>query len=554
MKKAVVLLLFTSFSHTCAIAQNRQQLLKNIISDANLPGLQLTYTTNGKTFNYAVGTGKDGSSKTITPGTIFRAGSLGKCVFAYAVMKLYDRGIIALDTPLLNYIGDYKRFDSKNPGFKKITARMVLSHTSGLTELEPAEEIKADLLFEPGSSFAYSGEGIWFLQKVVEKLLNKPFEQIMQEEVFKPLKMSHSTYVQNNLMDDDMLGKAQKGFAWLSPNAAFTLFTTANDYARFLAALLADNGLKPATWQLMFTQQSDAQRFKKPTTAVDQYIGWGLGIGLQENEKGRAIWQWGNYSDDFYSFFIAYPDSKESLVFFTRGQSALKITDQIVNTFLGKQHLWAMRWLNIGYDNPETMTRLYDLLRKTNWRNTAKVFNHLKNDGYQFSETDINGYGYALLKQKKYGRAIAIFKQATTQYPTNSNAYDSYAEAWTAIGNNKKAIANYEKALKLDTANKNAAYHLVALKTKAALSNTETEAIAGRFAQADRNDIFIQVKYRENNLTLTDKDGGVLKLFYVGNMEFYNSELQLHFKFIKDENGHINKAIMNNVVIWNRMY
>ncbi|MEO3402554.1 serine hydrolase [Mucilaginibacter sp. CAU 1740] len=554
MKKAILLFLIALFAKFEATAQNREQSLKNLIEDANLPGLQLTYNKNGKVVTYVVGTGKEHNTKPLTKTTVLRAGSLGKCVFAYAVMKLYDRGVIALDTPLLNYIGNYVRFDPANPGFKKITARMVLSHTSGLGELKPSADIKADLLFEPGRSFAYSGEGFWFLQKVVESLLNKPFEQIMREEVFSPLGMKNSTYVQTPTMDKNLLGEDPLNFAWLSPNAAFTLFTTSEDYNRFLTALLAGKDLKPETQKQMFTKQSDAQRFNSPVSVADQYVSWGLGLGLQQNEKGKAIWQWGNYGDDFYSFFIAYPKTKESLVFFTRGQSALKIADQVVNLILGKQKLWAMKWLNIGYTYPETMSHLYDLLRKMGWANTSQLFSGMQRSGYQFSEGDINGYGYVLLKQKRFARALSIFKQNIRLFPNSTMAYDSYAEAWMDIGNKKLAIENFQRSLKLDTNNTNAVFRIKSLNYPYKLTPKVVQIFAGKFVQKDRKDVFMIVSGAGNKLKLTDNEGGVIELSQIADNEFYNFDLPMHLKFIANNEGKFNQAIINNVLIWIRAY
>lgn len=553
MKKKLSLILFFLNFWIFAIAQNQEQSLRNIIKDANLPGLQLTYTFHGKVTKYAIGTGKENSMKPLTTATIFRAGSLGKCVFAYAIMKLYDRGVISLDTPLLNYVGSYNRFDANNPEFKKITARMVLSHTSGLSELQPLEKIKANLLFEPGSSFAYSGEGIWFLQKVVEKVLNKPIEQIMQEEVFRPLGMLNSTYVQNSTMDKDMLGEEPKNFAWLSPNAAFTMLTTADDYSCFLEALLNHTGLKPETQKLMLMKQTDARIFRKPASEADPYIDWGLGIGLQQNEKGTGIWQWGNYGDDFYSFFIAYPERKEALVFFTRGQSALKITDQVVSLMSGPQHLWAMRWLNIGYTYPETMAKLYDLLRWVSWSNTSKLFHKLKDEGYRFSQSDLEGYGHTLLRQKSYEHALQIFRQEVILFPESAGAYDSFAEAYAAAGKTKLAIKNYQYSLKLDSNNSNAQFRIKSLTYAPKLTSKLIKVITGKYVQLDNTNIFMLVSVKADRIVLTDNEGGILDLYQVGDAEFYNFDLQMRVQFIKDDTGKIKKALINNRLSWTKM-
>jgi len=438
--------------------------LKNMLSDNGLPGLQLAYTVNGKTAALNAGVGLKGSQAPIGAGTIFRAGSLGKSVFAYAVMRLYDRGLISLDTPLMAYIVKYDRFDATDPRFAKITARMVLSHSSGLAEFSQFDtHAPVKLLFEPGSSFSYSGEGIWFLQKAVEKITDKPFEQLMQEEVFIPLKMSNSTYTETDKLDSTMLGHEDKELKWMTPNAAFTLLTTAHDYNLFIQALINGKGLKLATKQLIFAWQSNARWYQRDMVKADAYIDWGLGVGLQQNERGKAIWHWGS-TGDFYSFYIAYPATKESLVFFTRGDRALKITDAIIDRFLGRQTTWAMRWLQLGYDNPETMDRLFNSLRQQGIAAAPAIFNKLESTGNQFSERDINNYGKTLLKQGCYKQALTIFKQQAAWYPQSPVAYEGMAAAAEADGDKVSAIASYRRSLELDPGNAGAGYHIKALE------------------------------------------------------------------------------------------
>jgi CubicO group peptidase (beta-lactamase class C family) len=539
------LFLLTAFKYPKAQTVNTHTL-ENIIDDNNLAGLQLAYSANGKTTFYNAGFGRQGQIKKVNSHTIFHAGSLGKAVFAYAVMRLYDRGLINIDTPLLHYIGTYNRFDSTDTRYDKITARMVLSHSSGLAEFSEFGAAKVKLLFEPGTSFSYSGEGIWSLQKVVEGILKKPFEQIMQEEVFKPLQMISSTYVQTKIMDSVMLGSISKDMAWMYPNAAFSLLTNARDYNKFLQALLIGKGLKPATQKLMFAKQTNAQWFNRDTTAADKYIDWGLGLGLQQNEKGTAIWHWGS-TEDFYSFFIAYPKTRQSLVFFTRGERGLKPADQIVNLFLGKQTTHAMQWLNLGYEQPETMAQLYASLRQQGFNNRAAIFNSLKAKGYIFSERDINGYGNNLLKQKRYTKAIAILNQEVKWYPQNPNAYSSLAAAYEAAGNKQAGLNNYRQSLSLDTTNVGVKYHIKAMENAGKLNPSQLSAFEGKFKRED-NGMFVQFKVTGNKLILTQSwDGGTLEFFRVGDLEFYNDEPGFTLKFTKDENGNIDKEFINDV-------
>ncbi|MET3981338.1 tetratricopeptide (TPR) repeat protein [Mucilaginibacter sp. UYP25] len=399
-----------------------------------------------------------------------------------------------------------------------------------------------------GASFAYSGEGIWFLQKVIEAILKKPFEQIMQEEVFVPLHMTSSTYLQTTKMDSVMLGTVVKDIAWMYPNAAFSLLTNAQDYNRFLQALIQGKGLKPATQKQMFAKQSNAQWFNRDTSAADKYIDWGLGLGLQQNEKGMAIWHWGS-TDDFYSFFIAYPRQGQSLVFFTRGDHGLKPTDKLIDVFLGKQTTRAMQWLRLGYDQPLTMAQLYASLRKQGFKNAAKILNRLKGKGYTFSERDINGYGNTLFKQKRYTKAIAILNQEIKWYPQNPNAYSSLAAAYEAAGNKQVALENYVRSLLMDSTNVAVKYHIKALKQSSKFNPAGLNAFEGRFKRED-NGMFVQFKVTSDKLILTQSwDGGTLEFFRVGDLEFYNSEPGFTLKFTKDANGNIDKEFMNDIPV-----
>lgn len=92
---------------------------------------------------------------------------MSKPVFAYAVLKLCEKGVIHLDTPLTKYTSD--RFLQGDPRLDLITARHVLSHTSGFQNWRSGKEpLKIHL--EPGEKYLYSGEGYSYLQSVVTLL------------------------------------------------------------------------------------------------------------------------------------------------------------------------------------------------------------------------------------------------------------------------------------------------------------------------------------------------------------------------------------------------
>ena len=114
----------------------------------------------------------------VTDDTVFEAASMTKPVCAYIVLRLVDRGVLMLDTPLYTYL-PYEdiAYDDR---YKLITARMILTHRSGFPNWRNG---KLDIKFTPGTEFSYSGEGFVYLGKVIEKLTGKKLVQLCQEEV-----------------------------------------------------------------------------------------------------------------------------------------------------------------------------------------------------------------------------------------------------------------------------------------------------------------------------------------------------------------------------------
>ncbi|MFA0963397.1 serine hydrolase domain-containing protein [Roseivirga sp. BDSF3-8] len=176
--------------------------------------------------------------------------SLSKAVFAVLVMKLVEEEVLDLDTPLQSYLpkkiyeyepqtrwhdhyGDLKD-DSL---YHKITARMALAHTSGFPNWRFYEEDKKlRVKQEPGSGYLYSGEGMVYLQVVIEKMTGRGLEELAQEKVFEPLGMENSAYQWEDRWKAEFArGHNTKGEGYgkdidNEPRAPSTLETTASDY------------------------------------------------------------------------------------------------------------------------------------------------------------------------------------------------------------------------------------------------------------------------------------------------------------------------------------
>lgn len=335
-------------------AQHQAELAA-LLAKEKVPGMQLVYTARNQAVTvYNVGQRNNNLPQAIDAGTTFQAASLGKVVLAYIALRLHDRGLLDLNQPLLRYYRDPRL--QAQPRAAAITARMVLAHSSGLPNwaenpLNPSwKTSELTLKYAPDSCWNYSGEGFVLLQKVLEQLTAKPLETLAQEEVFGPLRMPGSSYVwrpsfgKNACFGHDAAGKPTEVRRFKEANAGFSLLTNATDYSRFVQALLKGQGLQPATAQLFTAPANEAQRCGKAVSATDPYVAWACGVGLATTSRGPALWHWGD-NGDFQGFFIAFPETQESLVFFTNSANGLRLTDAVLQLFFEPGQYRAMQWL-----------------------------------------------------------------------------------------------------------------------------------------------------------------------------------------------------------------
>lgn len=236
-----------------------------LMNNANVQGLAIAIFNNNepvykKTFGYK----RIDTKEPVKTNTNIYGASLSKPVFSVLVLKLVEEGVLNLDKPLQDYlpkpIYEYtptKRWhdnyaDLKTDSFyRKITARMCLDHTTGFPNWrsdEPDEKLRVK--FTPGSKYGYSGEGMVYLQVVLEHKLGKSLEELMQEKIFKPLQMSMSSYTWQARFDDDYChGHQADGVLYEKDKdnearSASTLETTLDDYTKFIEAVLKGSLLK----------------------------------------------------------------------------------------------------------------------------------------------------------------------------------------------------------------------------------------------------------------------------------------------------------------------
>lgn len=337
-----------------SFGQVKDAEIQKIAQDIGIPSLQIAHTKGGKTNLYSYGVKNYADADHINQNTRFQAASLTKVITTYAFFRLMDKGLILLDKPLLAYYKYDRLIHTKLAD--KITARMILTHRSGLLNWEgdvPSQEWRATpltLQFEPGTDYMYSGEGFYFLQETLEHITGKSFQDIVEQEVIIPLGLNNSHIAWADSLEKNAayghysLEKPRSLGKYAKPNAAYTLYTTASDYSKFVQkALLEGFGLKKETQQLMLAKASEAKKHKElhPT---DQYVPCAMGLRMQINEKGTAYWHTGS-NPGFRCFFITYPKTKETLVAFMNTDTAFPAMKKLMELFLDKnQTFWAYDW------------------------------------------------------------------------------------------------------------------------------------------------------------------------------------------------------------------
>jgi CubicO group peptidase (beta-lactamase class C family) len=286
----------------------------------------------------------------ITAGTIFEAASLSKIVVAHAALQQVSAGALDLDEPLSRFAGPILHSDV---GSSAITTRHVLSHTTGLPNWR-RDEFPLKIYFQPGSRFSYSGEGFVYLQSALEKLARDSLNEIMKKLVFQPFGMHHSSFLwqerfSNNFAsphNDD--GQPATKFRPIAANAAYSLHTTAADFARFIAAALRGDRLAPEIAQLWITPQIHAPKgryeaLESTPPETDDSVAWGLGWGL-EPRRGN-VFQWGS-NVGATAFAIGSPEKGSALCAFANSNTGLDIMPSIVETLLPGDHP-SFAWLGL---------------------------------------------------------------------------------------------------------------------------------------------------------------------------------------------------------------
>src|ERR1051325_2672251 len=351
-----------------------------------------------------------------TPDTKFRLGSITKQFTATLILQLVEQGKINLNGKLSDYLPDYR----KDVG-EKVTIHNLLTHTSGIPSYtsQPGffeivsrnpynvdEFVKkyasGDLEFEPGSKFEYDNSGYFLLGAIIERVTGKPYEQVLQENIFDPLGMKNTGYDHH----DTIIPKRATGYSktpdgytnspYLDmsiPYAAGSLYSTVDDLYLWDQALHTDKLLSAQSKALMYTP------------FLNNYA-YGWEVRNTSFDKNVQVITHDGGINGFTTTIVRFPKEKNLIVMLdnTGSEYLNRLSDSIARIIY-----------NQPYESPKMS--IVPVLNKTIAEKGIEAgvaqYRELKakqGATYDFAEGELNRLGYQLLQSGKSKEAIEIFK------------------------------------------------------------------------------------------------------------------------------------------------
>ncbi len=325
-----------------------------------VPGASVAVINNGA-IEWARGYGvaEAGSTRVVTPDTLFQAASISKPVAALGALHLAEKGAFSLDEDVNKKLTTWKVPAGAQTAESPVTMSNLLNHSAGTTvhgfrgyaagepvptlvELldgaKPANSAPVRVANKPGEEWKYSGGGTSIAQLVMTTTSGKAFAPLMADVVLTPLGMKHSTFAQPlpaafhaaAATAHDSNGKPIAGKWHTYPEqAAAGLWTTPSDLARFAIELQQAHAGKsskvvsPALARRMLTKLKGT---------------YGLGINTGETD-GVATFSHGGSNAGFRAMLFALTSNGQGAVVMTNADAGGALADDIMRS-IAAEYQW----------------------------------------------------------------------------------------------------------------------------------------------------------------------------------------------------------------------
>ncbi len=413
------------------------QVLDDIMVRWDIPGLGVGIVEEGHIV-YATGFGVQSlaTGVPVTPESIFCVASIAKCFVACAIMQLVEQDILRLDGHLVDYLPDFQLDDGH---YHEITLRQILSHTSGMPDMDEVEYdqlvihpaydeeasaryvhalSKRKMIALPGERFAYSNIAYNVLGHLITQRTNQTFEDYMKAYILNPAGMADSTFffpdvpidrlAVPHLRTPQMIPNPIHPYHRADAPASF-LYTSVIEMCRWAITSLNRgfyNGLRilsPCSYDLMWTP---VVKRNYPPFREEMGLGWALG----HFEGARTVAHGGGGFGWTCHLILTPEKNRAAIILCNEESSAIECFEKAV-----------VRSLLELEPNPGTISWMVPLARalQAGGIQAAYVcFEDIKHKpGYFFDPYDLITLVYQLLSVKKYDMAIDVLKLNLQAFP-----------------------------------------------------------------------------------------------------------------------------------------
>ncbi|WP_342376190.1 beta-lactamase family protein [Myxococcus stipitatus] len=416
--------------------------LKQRMEHYHVPGVAIAVLQDGKVIHAAgFGLREAGTKDAVDADTLFSVGSISKVVAAAATLRHVASGKLDLDRDVNTYLTSWKVPAAPAAPHPALTLRMLMSHTSGLTVwgfedyqpgeklptlvqtldgVKPAKNDPVRIDFEPGTLMRYSGGGVTVEQLVLEDTQRKPLETLARAEVFQPIGMRRSTYVNPVPVKLGNIAKAHdrngqraalpRGFESFPEQAASGLWTSAHDLGAFVGTLIASyqgrNPYLPRPLAVQMMTEVSPSHF-------------GLGPRLAGDGPGR-VFHHGGSNDSYRAWMEGYLETGDGLVILTNGTNGSQLATEIRNAIsdaLGRGNNPVLRTVTLPASTVSDFTGTYRWDKSVPSELAGNISAQFEADTLEFSTSN----GTVMVKEGN-GPAFPLYPLTPTRFVTPGDA------------------------------------------------------------------------------------------------------------------------------------
>lgn len=348
-------------------------LIRDAMDREHIAGVTVSVVQNGQILlKKGYGAASLSPVRKVDPDTtLFRIGSISKTFTWIALMREVEAGRIRIDGPINLYLPE--DLQVRDQGFRApVRVINLMDHSAGFEDRGLGQLIERDLRRErplaeylrqerprrvhaPGAMASYSNYGAALAGEAVSYVTGKPYEQLIEEEILRPLALGHTTFREVRAAEKELVapmsaslaGDVSEGFRWtpagfkarpyellghIAPAGAAS--STAADMARYMTALLNDGTLDGAS---IFGPRA-AKAFRTPIRqAPDGINGWAHGFIVYDLPGGHRGYGHDGATLSFVSRMIVVPDLKLGVFISTNtetgGDLVRRFPDRLMRQF-----------------------------------------------------------------------------------------------------------------------------------------------------------------------------------------------------------------------------